>query len=134
MVLKYSPPLLVLALGAALSRQSGFNSPNFVEPYGPGAYENVDVWYVGQTKEVAYDITDVSGLDKYTIALWQQALGGGGATLGPVVDSECSAGYPDWHTYLVVQSIGHIDDRSPPRHKAPRCQRLLQLACPTVRL
>lgn len=103
MVLKYSPPLLVLALGAALSRQSGFSSPDFVEPYGSGAYENVDVWYVGQTKEVAYDITDVSGLDKYTIALWQQALSGGAATLGPVVDSECSAGSL---TYLAVQSIG----------------------------
>lgn len=79
--------LLVLALGAAVSRQSGFSGPNFVQPYGSGAFKNVVGWYVGQTKEVIYDITDVSGLDEYTVALWQQDISGGSATLGPVVNN-----------------------------------------------
>lgn len=81
--------LLVLTLGAAVSYQSGFSSPNFVQAYGSGTFENVVIWYVGQVKEVIYDITDVSGLGDYTVALWQQDISGGSATLGPVVNSEC---------------------------------------------
>lgn len=88
------PLLLILSFGAVVSRQSGFSSPNFVQPYGSGAFENVVVWYVGQTKQVIYDVTDVSGLDEYTVALWQQDTGAGGsATLGPVINSE------SWVTY-----------------------------------
>lgn len=81
-------PLLAILLWAAATQQSGFTSPNFVTPYGSGSFENVVVWYVGQVKEVIYDITDVTGLDNYTIALWQQNQNGGAATLGPVVNSK----------------------------------------------
>lgn len=93
-----SPPLLVLALWAALSRQAAFSNPNYVQPYGSGRYENVDVWYVGQSQEVTYDITDISGLNEYTIALWQQDLSRSSANIGPVVNSECSA----YLTYSVL--------------------------------
>lgn len=79
--------LMTVILWAALSEQSGFTSPNFVTPYGSGAYENVVVWYVGQTKEVVYQIIDIDGLDNYTIALWQQSISGGSALQGPVVNS-----------------------------------------------
>lgn len=78
--------LLVATLFSTASLETGFSSPNFVTPYGSGAYENVVVWYVGQTKEVAYDISG-TGLQDYTVALWQQDVAGGGATAGPVVNS-----------------------------------------------
>lgn len=80
-------PCLTVLLLAGLSHQSGFSSPDFVTPYGSGAYENTVVWYVGQTKTVTYDISG-TGLEDYTIALWQQSVGGGGATQGPVVYSK----------------------------------------------
>lgn len=74
------PPLLAILLWAAITQQSGFTSPNFVTPYGSGSFDNVVVWYVGQVKEVIYDVTDIAGLDNYTIALWQQDTNGGAAT------------------------------------------------------
>lgn len=83
----FSLSCLTVLLLVGLSRQSGFSSPNFVTPYGSGAYENTIVWYVGQTETVTYDISD-TGLEDYTIALWQQSVGGGGATQGPVVYSQ----------------------------------------------
>lgn len=76
----------VCTLFSAASLETGFSSPNFVTPYGSGAYENVVVWYVGQTKEATYDISG-TGLENYTVALWQQDIAGGGATAGPVVNS-----------------------------------------------
>lgn len=83
----FSWSCLILLWLAELSQQSGFSSPDFVTPYGSGAYENVIVWYVGQTKKVTYDISG-TGLEDYTIALWQQSVSGGGASLGPVVNSK----------------------------------------------
>lgn len=89
-----SLPILPIVLWAAVTLQSGFSSPDFVTPYGSGAFQNVVVWYVGQSKEVAYSIADLSGLDNYTIALWQQATDGGAATLGPVVNSKLASKKP----------------------------------------
>lgn len=83
---------LLLSLFVALSHQSGFTSPNYVVAYGPGQYQSNVLWYVGQTKDVIYDISDVDGFDTYTIALWQQSMAGGGATLGPVVNSQSILG------------------------------------------
>ncbi|KAJ4386329.1 hypothetical protein N0V93_009223 [Gnomoniopsis smithogilvyi] len=77
---------LSMILLVDISQESGFSNPDFVTPYGPGTYENVVVWYIGQTKTIKYDISG-TGLEDYTIALWQQSVDGGGATLGPVVNS-----------------------------------------------
>ncbi|KAF3771412.1 hypothetical protein M406DRAFT_67716 [Cryphonectria parasitica EP155] len=63
-----------------------FSSPSYVTPYGSGRYENVEVWYVGQTKNVAYDLTG-TGLEDYTVALWQLHTSGQGASEGPVVNN-----------------------------------------------
>lgn len=79
--------LLVLTLWAGVTHQAGFSSPDYVAAYGYGSFESNVVWYVGQTREVVYDISDIDGLENYTIALWQQSIIGGGATLGPVVNS-----------------------------------------------
>ncbi|KAG8164281.1 hypothetical protein KVR01_006199 [Diaporthe batatas] len=88
---------LLMGFYAALTHQSGFSSPNYVVSYGPGQYQSNVLWYVGETKEVVYDISDVvDGLETYTIALWQQSMAGGGANLGPVVNSE-----PSWSSWAV---------------------------------
>lgn len=87
---------LLLGFFVTLSHQSGFTSPNYVVSYGPGQYQSNVLWYVGETKDVVYDISDVDGFDTYTIALWQQSMAGGGATVGPVVNSKSilgSSGY-----------------------------------------
>ena len=79
---------LILTFWATITHQSGFSNPNYVVAYGTGKYESNTVWYVGQTKEVVYDISDMDGVENYTIALWQQAITENGATLGPVVNSK----------------------------------------------
>ncbi|KAK1992730.1 hypothetical protein LX36DRAFT_715140 [Colletotrichum falcatum] len=38
-------------------------------------------WRIGETKKISYN----TKFTKYTIALWQQALAGGAASLGPVI-------------------------------------------------
>ncbi|ROV87585.1 hypothetical protein VMCG_10614 [Cytospora schulzeri] len=78
---------LALTLWICVAHQSGFTSPNYIAAYGYGDFESNVVWYVGQNREVVYDISDIDGLENYTIALWQQSIIGGGATLGPVVNS-----------------------------------------------
>ncbi|KAI8168387.1 hypothetical protein K4K49_010154 [Colletotrichum sp. SAR 10_70] len=40
-----------------------------------------ELWRIGQTRKVQYN----TKLEKYTIALWQQAIAGGSATLGPII-------------------------------------------------
>ncbi|KAI8245862.1 hypothetical protein K4K56_003700 [Colletotrichum sp. SAR 10_98] len=40
-----------------------------------------ELWRTGQTRKVQYN----TKLEKYTIALWQQAIAGGSATLGPII-------------------------------------------------
>lgn len=72
-------------LFASISQQSGFSNPNFVTPYGSGLYDNVVVWYIGQTERIVYDLSGTE-LDDYTVALWQQDINGGGASEGPVVN------------------------------------------------
>lgn len=91
-------PILFLILGFCinLSQQSGFTSPNYVVKYGTGQYESNVLWYVGETRDVVYDISDVAGLDTYTVALWQQSILGGGAILGPVVNSKSKNVWLPW--------------------------------------
>ncbi|KAI3394659.1 hypothetical protein diail_2469 [Diaporthe ilicicola] len=103
---------IVFGLWVTLSHQSGFTSPNYVVSYGSGQYESNALWYVGQTKEVVYDISDIDGLNTYTVALWQQSVAGGGATLGPVVNSESNTiskvRYASW-----ANQITHTDTSLP---------------------
>lgn len=40
-----------------------------------------ELWRIGQTRKVQYN----TKLEEYTIALWQQAIAGGSATLGPII-------------------------------------------------
>lgn len=40
-----------------------------------------ELWRVGETKKIQYN----TKFTQYTIALWQQALAGGSANLGPVI-------------------------------------------------
>lgn len=54
---------------------------------GPGLdYSNDDVWMIGDTKTIKWTTT----YSNYTIALWQQILPGGPATLGNVIFREFS--------------------------------------------
>ena len=48
------------------------------------------VWTIGDTQTISYN----HNFPNYTIALWQQTLGGGSATIGPIVFREffCLAG------------------------------------------
>lgn len=81
---------LALSLWVRVAHQSGFTSPDYMAAYGHGAFQSNVVWHIGQDREVVYDISDIDGMDNYTVALWQQSIIGGGATLGPVVNSKCS--------------------------------------------
>lgn len=69
--------VLILSLWAAASQQSGFSNPEYVAADGSGTFDDVQVWYVGQNKEIVCDISG-TGLENYTVALWQQKTSGGG--------------------------------------------------------
>lgn len=84
--------LLTSTLFAAVTHQ-GFSSPSYVVSYGPGGFESNVVWYVGQSNEIAYDISGIDGLEGYTIALWQQSMAGASASQGPVVYSKLFVAY-----------------------------------------
>lgn len=77
---------LTLLLLVRDSQQSAFSSPAYVTAYGPGQYQSNDVYYLGQTKDIVYNVAGM-GLEDYTVALWQQALGRASALEGPVVNS-----------------------------------------------
>lgn len=49
---------------------------------------NTHVWYVGQAREVVYDISELDNMINYTIGLWQQSLSANTAHLGPVIESK----------------------------------------------
>ncbi|KAF9872990.1 hypothetical protein CkaCkLH20_09500 [Colletotrichum karsti] len=51
-------------------------SPQFLNPS-----QRREVWRIGETKKVTYN----TKLKNYTIALWQQAIAGGSAELGPIL-------------------------------------------------
>ncbi|KAK2741690.1 hypothetical protein CKAH01_07031 [Colletotrichum kahawae] len=40
-----------------------------------------ELWRIGETRKIQYN----TKLENYTIALWQQAIAGGSATLGPII-------------------------------------------------
>lgn len=104
---------LIFGFCVTLSHQSGFTSPNYVVKYGTGQYESNVLWYVGEMKDVVYDISDIAGLETYTVALWQQSIAGGGAILGPVVNSR-----PMPSTFLGrLDLANHVMAR---RHNPPR--------------
>ncbi|KAG6354674.1 hypothetical protein INS49_004692 [Diaporthe citri] len=86
-MLKFRISSLIFGLCITLSHQSGFSSPDYVVKYATGQYESNVLWYVGETRDVVYDISDLDGFDTYTVALWQQSVTGGGAVLGPVANS-----------------------------------------------
>lgn len=73
--------LLLIPLNAQESLKVGrfFNPPN-TDASDPG-YENDPVWKIGETKTIQFTTT----YSNYTIALWQQTLAGGSATLGPII-------------------------------------------------
>lgn len=94
---------LTLALWPVVTHQASFSSPNYMAAYGPGAYESNVVWYVGKTKEVVYDISDMNGLSNYTIALWQQSLYEQSANLGSAIESK-------WLFDVYVSYFGALGD------------------------
>lgn len=87
-MLSFTFLFLPLALWPVVTRQAGFSSPYYVTAYGHGGFMSNVVWYVGDTKEVVYNISGVDGLSNYTIALWQQSLHGASAMKGPVIESK----------------------------------------------
>lgn len=78
---------LTSALWPAVTHQRGFTSPHYVVSYGSGGFESNMVWYVGQTNEVVYNISDVDVVN-YTIALWQQSIDQKSAHKGPAIESK----------------------------------------------
>lgn len=69
------------------SVRSSTETGRFFNPVdtGPGLdYSDDDVWTIGETKTVRWTTT----YSNYTIALWQQILPGGPATLGNVIFRE----------------------------------------------
>lgn len=73
--------LLFTLLNAQDSLKVGrfFNPPN-TDPDDPG-YADDPIWTIGETKTIQFTTT----YSNYTIALWQQTLAGGSATLGPII-------------------------------------------------
>ena len=73
--------LLLIPLNAQESPQVGrfFNPPN-TDADDPG-YANDPIWTISETRTIQFTTTYSS----YTIALWQQTLAGGSATLGPII-------------------------------------------------
>jgi hypothetical protein len=120
---------LLVGFFVTLSHQTGFTSPNYVVSYGPGQYQSNVLWHVGEKKDIVYDIRDVSGLDTYTIALWQQSKAGGGATLGPVVKSKPT---PTSHSLRILGPAEDIPLRRQDRHR--RRPELFHLDRRSVRL
>lgn len=78
-LLMFFPVLITVHAQESLKVGRFFNPPN-TDADDPG-YANDPVWTVGETKTIQFTTT----YSNYTIALWQQQLAGGSATLGPII-------------------------------------------------
>jgi hypothetical protein len=80
--------VIQLAFAAQQSLQAGrfFNPPNSPADLADNAFSENPVWTIGEVQTIQFTTTYLN----YTIALWQQDLRQGAATLGPIIFRECS--------------------------------------------